>query len=64
MTADKNPIEEAVDQALDAFVYAPIGLLLRAFGKDPLELRILPDATTYWEDATPERPRESYFKQF
>ena len=27
MTADKNPIEEAVDQAVDAFVYAPIGLL-------------------------------------
>lgn len=27
MTADKNPIEEAVDQALSTFVYAPIGLL-------------------------------------
>lgn len=27
MTADKTPIEEAVDQALDAFVYAPIGFL-------------------------------------
>jgi hypothetical protein len=24
---DKNPLEQAVDQALDAFVYAPIGLL-------------------------------------
>ena len=27
MTADKTPLEDAVDQALDAFVYAPIGLL-------------------------------------
>jgi outer membrane biosynthesis protein TonB len=27
VTADKNPLEDAVDQALDAFVYAPIGLL-------------------------------------
>jgi hypothetical protein len=27
VTADKTPIEEAVDHALDAFVYAPIGLL-------------------------------------
>lgn len=36
MTADKNPIEEAVEQALDAFVYAPIGLLFDGparFGK-------------------------------
>ena len=27
MSHDKNPIEQAVDQALDAFVYAPIGLV-------------------------------------
>lgn len=27
MSDDKNPIETAVDQALDAFVYAPIGLV-------------------------------------
>lgn len=27
MSDDKNPIEAAVDQALDAFVYAPIGLV-------------------------------------
>jgi hypothetical protein len=27
VTAEKNPIEDAVEQAIDAFVYAPIGLL-------------------------------------
>ncbi len=27
MSHDKNPIEQAVDQALDAFLYAPIGLV-------------------------------------
>lgn len=27
MSADKNPLEDAVEQALDAFVYAPIGLM-------------------------------------
>ena len=27
MTDEKNPIEAAVDQAMDAFVYAPIGLV-------------------------------------
>lgn len=27
MTADKTPLDDAVEQALDAFLYAPIGLL-------------------------------------
>lgn len=27
MSADKNPVDDAVEQALDAFLYAPIGLL-------------------------------------
>ncbi|MDE0804557.1 MAG: hypothetical protein OSA99_14700 [Acidimicrobiales bacterium] len=27
MSDDKNPLEQAVDQAMDTFVYAPIGLL-------------------------------------
>ena len=43
---------------------APIGLLLRAFGTDPMERRIQPDATTYWVDAPSQRANESYFKQF
>jgi hypothetical protein len=45
-------------------IIAPIGLLLRGFGRDPLERRSSPSAETYWEDAPPRRPRESYFKQF
>jgi hypothetical protein len=45
-------------------IMAPAGLLLRLFGKDPLERRILPGATTYWVDAPPQRASESYFKQF
>ena len=45
-------------------VIAPIGLLLRLVGQDPLNRRFLPAAKTYWVDARPERPRESYFKQF
>lgn len=39
MTADKNPIEEAVDQALDAFVYAPIGLLFDGPARFPKLIR-------------------------
>ena len=45
-------------------IIAPIGLLLRLFGGDPMERRMLPNATSYWQDAPPARPRESYFKQF
>jgi hypothetical protein len=45
-------------------IIAPIGLLLRLFGTDPMERRILPDAESYWEDAAAARPNASYFKQF
>ena len=39
MTADKNPIEEAVEQALGAFVYAPIGLLFDGPARFPKLVR-------------------------
>jgi len=45
-------------------VIAPIGFALRLVGKDPMDRRFLPAAKSYWIDARPERPRESYFKQF
>ncbi len=45
-------------------VITPIGLALRCLGKDPLERRFLADATSYWQDARPARPKESYFRQF
>ncbi len=45
-------------------IITPSGLLLRIFGRDPLERRWLPGASTYWVDAHPVRPKSSYFKQF
>ncbi len=45
-------------------IIAPIGLLLRLFGTDPMERHILADVESYWLDAPPPRPRASYFKQF
>jgi MFS family permease len=50
--------------ALFYLIIAPIGLLLRLFGTDPMERRIQPGAESYWLDAGPARPRASYFKQF
>lgn len=39
MTDDKSPIEEAVDQALSTFVYAPIGLLFDGPARFPKLVR-------------------------
>lgn len=35
---------------------APIALIMRALGKDPLRLRMEPDASTYWIERTPPGP--------
>ena len=46
-------------------VFAPVGLVLRLVGKDPLDRRFLPDAPTYWVDARARRaPKRDYFRQF
>jgi hypothetical protein len=45
-------------------IIAPVGFGLRLFGVDPMQRRIEPAATSYWEDAPAARPSESYFKQF
>ena len=45
-------------------IITPAGLLLRVFGRDPLERRWLSGASTYWVDARAVRPKSSYFKQF
>src|SRR4051812_33205883 len=34
-------------------IFTPAGLILRALGKDPLERRYQPQATTYWKDVEP-----------
>jgi hypothetical protein len=45
-------------------IIAPIGAVMRLFGKDPMNRGFLREAPTYWVDARPPRPRESYFRQF
>ena len=46
------------------FVFAPIGALLRATGRDPMARGFDPECASYWNDARPERDRASYFRQF
>ena len=45
-------------------IIGPIGLVMRLSGSDLLNLRFDRSAETYWVDARPQRPNESYFKQF
>lgn len=45
-------------------VFAPIGMLLRRFGRDPLQRGFDPAAPTYWSKAPRRRDRASYFRQF
>lgn len=42
----------------------PLGLVFRLIGKDPMNRRFEPEATTYWSDPRPRRGKESYFRQF
>ncbi len=45
-------------------VLTPVGLVRRALGKDPLELRRKESRETYWTKRAGAPPRERYFRQF
>lgn len=46
-------------------VVTPVGLLMRACGKDPLRLRLDPDAASYWLPRDPPGPQpETIRRQF
>ena len=42
----------------------PVGLFFKLTGRDPLHRRYEPELASYWIDSRPDRPKESYFKQF
>ncbi|HMJ91136.1 MAG TPA: SxtJ family membrane protein [Candidatus Acidoferrum sp.] len=45
-------------------VMTPIGLLLRALGRDPLRRRFDKSAATYWKDSEKVADTKSYHRQF
>jgi hypothetical protein len=45
-------------------VFVPTGLLLRAFGRDPLTRRFDRTRTSYWLARPGTRPAADYFRQF
>ena len=46
------------------FVITPVGLLVRAFGRDPLERGFEPGRKSYWKDAEKVDDAERYFRQY
>ena len=57
-----------VGNAFAAIVYylviTPIGLLVRACGRDPMERRFEPGTKSYWKDAEKVDDAERYFRQY
>jgi hypothetical protein len=45
-------------------VFAPIGLLLRLAGYDPLGRRFEPKRDSYWTPHAGQRPMQRYFRQY
>ena len=45
-------------------IIAPIGILMRLAGRDPMEREIDPNAESYWTPAKPAPPNSRYFRQF
>ena len=45
-------------------LFAPIALLFRAIGRDPLARNLDKGAESYWSKVAPRRPKSDYFKQY
>ena len=62
------PIGWCVFQAMLAILYFaviwPLGLLLKALGRDPLQLRSDPHATTYWNERPQSDDPRRHFRQY
>lgn len=43
---------------------APLAIFFKIVGRDAMHRSYDPEATSYWSDPRPARPKEAYFKQF
>ena len=62
------PIGWTISHVLMALIFylliTPIGLLMRIFGRNPMERRFDPAAKSYWVKRDPPADSERYFRQF
>jgi hypothetical protein len=45
-------------------VITPVGLVMRLLGRDPLQRKFNPEASTYWVDHAEPKSVEEYFRQY
>ena len=68
MMALALPIGMVVSTVLMTLIFfvimTPIGLLVRLAGRDPMQRKFDPNATTYWIRRPPQVPAARYFKQY
>ena len=68
LTAISLPISYVLSHVLFAIVYygiiTPLGLIFRLMGRDPLERRFDPQASSYWMERSPQTSVRRYFRQF
>ncbi|TMH41342.1 MAG: hypothetical protein E6H54_16620 [Betaproteobacteria bacterium] len=58
-----NRVVSPIVMALIFFaVFTPVGLVMRAFGRDALSLRYEPKADSYWKRREPPGPAEDSFR--
>jgi hypothetical protein len=50
--------------ALFYLVVSPVGLIMKAAGRDPLHRGIDASMPSYWADARTQRPKADYFRQY
>ena len=43
---------------------APVAIVFRVVGRDPMHRRFDPEAESYWSEPRPRRPNEAYFRQY
>lgn len=62
------PLGWFVSHTIVAVIYylvvTPIGLLMRLFGRDPMQRRLDSGATTYWTPTRRETTLSQYFRQY
>ena len=63
-----SPIGFVMSHIILGFVYycvfTPVGLIMKAVGKDSMSRGFDRDAESYWIERPPEPPPEQYFRQF
>lgn len=57
-------VTNVIISAIYFLVFAPVGFILRALGKDPMERKFQPELKSYWKDADKAENPERYFRQY